>query len=147
MTADKAAIVDRWFSEYWGNLNPAIVDELAAENVVVRYPLGEASRGRRAVRDRIVGFAELFPDGGFALTDELIVEGDRVVAVWEGGGTHTGPAWELPVGVLPEGSGERMQYTGITVFRVRDGLIVEEYGESDYLRAMQQLGLVDRRTE
>lgn len=68
-----------------------------------------------------------------------------MVALWEGGGTHTGPAWELPIGTLPESSGERARYTGTTVFRVKDGLVVEEYGQADYLGVMQHLGLVEPR--
>jgi predicted ester cyclase len=141
------AIVSRWWAEFWGELNPAIVDELGAEDIRFYYPLGGESRGREEVKQRIVGFRERFPDGGFELTDELIAEGDRVVALWEGGGTHTGSAWELPIGTLPEASGERAQYTGTTVFRVRDGTIVEEHGQADYLGVMQQLGLVDPRSE
>jgi predicted ester cyclase len=134
-------VVTRWFTEYWGKLNPDVADELAADDLLLGYPLGE-TRGREEARSRILGFREMFPEGGFELTDELIAEGDRVVARWEGGGTHTGPAWELSIGVLPEASGETMRYTGTTVYRVRDGRIAEAHGEGDYLKEMRQLGLV-----
>jgi predicted ester cyclase len=141
MSGQNEEIVTRWFTEYWGTLNPDVVDELAADDLLLRYPLGE-TWGREEARNRILGFKEMFPEGGFELTDELIVDGDRVVAQWEGGGTHTGPAWELPIGVLPEASGETMRYTGTTVCRLRNGEIAKEYGEGDYLKAMRQLGLV-----
>ena len=108
--------------------------------------MGEA-RGSAEVRARIVGFAELFPDGGFTLTDDLLVDGDRVAARWEGGGTHTGAAWELPIDVLPEASGRTMDYTGTTVYHVRDGTVTAEFGQADYLRAMRQLGLVEPTIE
>jgi predicted ester cyclase len=137
------AIVTRWWSEFWGELNPAIVDELGAADLLFHYPLVGEARGREAVKARLVGFRERFSDGRFELTDELIAEGDRVVARWEGGGTHTGPDWELPIGVLPAGSGETMHYTGTTVYHVRSGQIVEVHGQADYLRAMRQLGLVE----
>ena len=141
------AIVSRWWTEYWGELNPDIVDELAAENVRWYYPLAGAVRGREDVKRRIIGYKERFPKGGFESTDELIAEGDRVVALWEGGGTHTGRAWELPVGTLPAASGETVQYTGTTVFTVRDGEIVEEHGQADYLGVVQQLGLSGPRSD
>ena len=81
---------------------------------------------------------------GFELTHELIAESDRVVAIWEAGGTQTGRAWESPLGTLPEASGESARYTGTTtVFTLRDGKIVEEYGQADYFGVMEQLGLVD----
>lgn len=146
-TETNKTIVSRWFTEYWGELNPDVVDELAADDILLRYPLGGESRGREEVKNRIIGFKEMFPDGGFELTDELIAEADRVVALWEGTGTHTGPAWKLPTGVLPEGSGKTIEYTGITVYHVRDGKIAEEYGEGDYLGVMQQLSLVEPQSE
>ena len=147
MSQRNTQVVDRWFTEYWGELNPDIVDELAADDILLKYPLGGESRGREAVKTRIIGFKEMFPNGGFELIDELIAEDDRVVALWEGTGTHTGPAWELPIGVLPEASGKTMEYTGITVYHVRDGKIVEEYGEGDYLGVMQQLDLIEPQSE
>ena len=147
MSQQNKELVTTWFTEYWGELNSDIVDELAADDILLRYPLGGESRGHEEVKNRIIGFKEMFPDGSFKLTDELIAEDDRVVVCWEGEGTHTGPAWELPIGVLPEASGKTVQYTGITVYHVRDGKIAEEYGEGDYLGVMQQLGLIDPRRE
>lgn len=149
MTADATSernkeLVARWWDEYWGALNPDIVDELATEDIRWYYPLAGEVQGRAAVKQRIIGYKERFPEGGFELTGELIAEGDRVVALWEGGGTHTGRSWELPIGHLPEASGERAQYTGTTVFTVRDGRIAEEHGQTDYLGVMQQLGLIDQ---
>ena len=140
-------IVSRWWSEYWGELNPDIVNELADDDIRWYYPLAGEVRGREEVKKRIIGYKDRFPEGGFDLTDELIAEGDRVVALWEGGGTHTGRSWELPVGSLPEASGEKAQYSGTTVFTVQDGRITEEYGQTDYLGVMQQLGLIEPQTD
>lgn len=136
-------IVARWVSEYWDAGDPSVVDELATEDIRVHYPLGGESRGREAVKNRIIGFKEMFPEGGFDITDELIAEGDRVAACYEGAGTHTGPAWELPMGTVPESSGRSVSYTGIAVYRVHHGKIASEYGEGDYLGMVQQLGLID----
>ena len=73
----------------------------------------------------------------------MIAEGDYVVGRWDGGGTHTGPAFgDLPVGALPANSGRKMKFTGTTVFKIVDGKIVEEIGEEGALTALQQLGLV-----
>lgn len=62
---------------------------------------------------------------------------------WEGGGTHTGPAFsDLPAGSLPESSGKALHFTGMTIFRIVDGRIIEEIGEEDALRAALQLGVI-----
>jgi hypothetical protein len=50
---------------------------------------------------------------------------------WEGGSTHTGPAFsDLPVGSLPANSGVKMHFTGVSILKVANGLIVEEKGST-----------------
>lgn len=74
----------------------------------------------------------------------LIAEGDYVVVRWFGGGKHTGmPLFNLPIGSLPESnSGKEMRFSGTTIFKLKDGKIVDEIGEESALAAMQQLGLL-----
>jgi len=77
---------------------------------------------------------------------ELIAEGDYVVGRWEGGGTHTGPAFsDFLIGSLPAASGRKMRFTGTTVLRVKSGKIAEEIGLDDGVTALQQLGLLKGR--
>ena len=73
----------------------------------------------------------------------VIAEGDYVVGRWEGGGTHSGPAFsDFLVGSLPASTGKRMKFTGTTVLKLKDGKIVEEIGLDDGVTALQQLGLI-----
>jgi SnoaL-like polyketide cyclase len=66
-----------------------------------------------------------------------------VVGRWEGGGTHTGPAFsDFLVGSLPAASGRKMRFTGTTVLRVENGMIAEEVGLGDGVTALQQLGIL-----
>jgi steroid delta-isomerase-like uncharacterized protein len=76
---------------------------------------------------------EAFPDLNRPV-DDLIAEGDKVVARWRAEGTHTGSFQGVPP------TGRRASITGITIFRLRDGKIVEEWGESDMLGLLQQVG-------
>ena len=137
-------IVGRWFTGFWGNpWNPAIIDELAAPNILLQYSLHAPRRGREDVRAFMKGFREAFPDLGFSGAADLIAEGDYVVGRWEGGGTHTGPAFsDFLAGSLPAASGRKMRFTGTTVLRVENGKIVEEVGLDDGVTALQQLGLI-----
>jgi predicted ester cyclase len=90
-----------------------------------------------------MGFREAFPDLNFWGTAGLIAEGDYVVGRWEGGGTHTGPAFsDFLAGSLPAASGRKMRFTGTTVLRVENGKIAEEIGLDDGVTALQQLGIL-----
>ena len=65
----------------------------------------------------------------FGATADLIAEGDYVVGQWIGGGTQTRDAFDdMPIGALPPGTGKTMRFTGTSVLKVVDGLIVEEVG-------------------
>jgi hypothetical protein len=76
-------------------------------------------------------------------TADLIAEGDYVVGRWEGGGTHTGPAFsDFLIGSLPAATGRKMRFTGTTVLRLQNGKIVEEIGLDDGVTALTQLGLL-----
>ena len=138
------AVVARWFSEFWGkDFNPAIIDELAAPDIRFEYSLHAPCRGRDQVREFATRFRAAFPNLNFWGTADLIAEGDYVVGQWEGGGTHTGDAFDdMPVGALPASTGKTMRFTGITVLRVENGLITEELGLDDGVTVLRQLGLI-----
>jgi len=143
-TANNKEIVGRWFKEFWGNpWNPKIVDELAAPDILLQYSLHAPRRGRDDVKAFMAAFRDAFPDLNFQGAADLIAEGDYVVGRWEGGGTHTGPAFDdFLVGSLPARSGRKMRFTGTTVLRVTDGRIAEEIGLDDGATALQQLGIL-----
>ena len=141
---ENKAVVGRWFTEFWGkDFNPGVIDELAAPDIRFEYSLHAPLRGRDAVRSFAQKFRAAFPDLGFWGTADLIAEGDYVVGQWEGGGTHTGRAFnDFLVGSLPTATGRKMHFTGTTVLKVLDGKIVEEIGLDDGVTALTQLGLI-----
>ena len=143
---ENKAIVARWFEGFWGNpWNPKIVDELAAPDMVLQYSLHAPRRGREEIKQFMTEFRRAFPDLQFGATADLIAEGDQVVGRWEGGGTHTGPAFsDFLVGSLPAKSGRKMHFTGTTVLRVKNGKIAEEVGLDDGATALQQLGILKK---
>jgi predicted ester cyclase len=141
---ENKAIVGRWFSEFWGkDCDLKVVDELAASDMLLQYSLHEPRRGREDIKAFMTGFREAFPDLNFWGTADLIAEDDYVVGRWEGGGTHTGPAFnDFLIGSLPAATGRKIHFTGTTVLRVKDGKIAEEIGLDDGVTALQQLGLI-----
>ena len=68
--------------------------------------------------------------------EDLVAEGAKVVARWTSVGTHDGPFQGIPA------TGETVTTSGITIFRLENGKIVEEWSESDMLGMLQQLGVI-----
>jgi len=141
---ENKAVVGRWFTEFWGNpFNVDVIDELAGPDIRFEYSLHKPMQGRDEVRDFAVRFRTAFPDLNFWGTANLIAEGDYVVGQWEGGGTHTGPAFgDFLAGSLPAATGRAMRFTGTTVLKVQNGLIVEEVGLADGVSVLEQLDLI-----
>jgi predicted ester cyclase len=141
---DNKAIVGRWFTSFWGEkCDLSIVDEIAAPDMLLKYSLHEPRRGREDIKAFMTDFRTAFPDLNFWGVAALIAEGDYVVGQWEGGGTHTGPAFgDFLAGSLPAATGRKMHFTGTTVLRLKDGRVVEEIGLDDGVTALSQLGLI-----
>ncbi len=141
---DNKAVVVRWFTDFWGETcDLSVVDDIAAPDMLLKYSLHEPRRGRDDIKAFMTDFRAAFPDLNFWATADLIAEGDHVVGQWEGGGTHTGPAFsDFLVGSLPAASGRAMRFTGTTVLKLVDGRIVEEIGLDDGVAALTQLGLI-----
>jgi predicted ester cyclase len=141
---DNKAIVGRWFTDFWGDTcNLAVVDQIAAPDMLLKYSLHEPRRGRADIKSFMTDFRTAFPDLRFWGTADLIAEGDYVVGQWEGGGTHTGPAFgDFLAGGLPAKSGRKMHFTGVTVLELKEGKIVQEIGLDDGVACLTQLGLL-----
>jgi predicted ester cyclase len=141
---DNKGVVGRWFTHFWGKTcDLAIVDELAAPDMLLQYSLHAPRRGHDDIKAFMTGFRKAFPDLNFWGTADLIAKDDCVVARWEGGGTHSGPAFrDFLIGSLPAATGRKMRFTGMTILRVKNGRIVEEIGLDDGVTALMQLGLL-----
>jgi hypothetical protein len=78
--SDNKAIVGRWFTEFWGkDVNLKIVDELAATDMLLKYSLHDARRGRDDIKAFMTDFRTAFPDLNFWGTADSIGEGAYVV--------------------------------------------------------------------
>jgi steroid delta-isomerase-like uncharacterized protein len=78
---------------------------------------------------------EAFPDLVRPIEDIVATE-DKAVVRWTSSGTHLGPYWGHPP------TGKRLTTSGITIFRIADGRVVEEWIESDMLGLLQQTGVI-----
>jgi steroid delta-isomerase-like uncharacterized protein len=83
-----------------------------------------------------------FPDF-YILPQDMVVQGDTVVARWRGGGTHIGGPLRTTQGDIPA-SGKKFEIDGMTWLRIVDGKIVEAIGHEDTVGLLVQLGVIPR---
>ncbi len=76
-----------------------------------------------------------FPDVQYTL-NELLAEGDRVVARFRARGTQTGAFPGIPA------TGKAVAMSAIAIYRVAGGKVVEQWLEYDMLGLLQQLGVI-----
>ena len=81
------------------------------------------------------GWHQAFPDISI-VPEKLIAEGDLVTVYWIARGTNTGTGNDLPA------TGKTVVVAGITIWRIVDGKIKEEWSAFDQLSMLQQLGLI-----
>jgi len=68
--------------------------------------------------------------------DQILAEGDLVAVLWSGKRTNSSTSNGLPA------TGKDIHARGITIWRVADGKLKEEWSAFDELRLRQQLGLL-----
>jgi len=81
------------------------------------------------------GWHQAFSDISI-VPEKLIAEGDLVTIYWLARGTNTGTGNGLPA------TGKHAELAGITIWRIVDDKIKEEWSAFDQLSMMQQLGLI-----
>lgn len=90
--------------------------------------------GKQGVRAGFAMWFEGFPDLTIDV-DDLIAEGDRVVARAHFRGTHRGEFMGVPA------TGRKIDVEVIDILRVQDGLLVEHWGAMDSMVMLSQLGV------
>src|SRR5262249_4098356 len=128
------AIIRRFYEEVWnkGNLNAA--DEIFADDYT-RHDLrpGNALPGSAGQKQIAGDFRSAFPDLHMYV-DVMIAEDDLVMARWTTEGTNTGVWGSVPA------TGKHIKFSGVNIFRIANGKVVELWNHRDDLGVMQQTG-------
>ena len=135
MSIEENKALARRFYEELNKRNLGVLDELCAANYVDHHPGGVEIHGPEELRQMMTGFFTAFPDLRFTVED-LIAEGDKVVARWTSQWTHRGDLQ----GIAP--TGKEGATTGIAILRIVGGKLVEEWAQMDMLGLMQQIGAI-----
>jgi len=131
-TEENKAIVRR-YQEAFNSNNLDALDEIVAADIRSQrttpgMPPG-LEGGKMSHRSAVAAVPNLHYQ-----VEDLIAEGDKVVMRWTLTGTHSSDNF---IGFPP--SGKPLRITGINIFRITGGKIVEHWAEPDGLGLTQQL--------
>jgi predicted ester cyclase len=121
---ENKALVRREQEELWNHTG----DLDAAEEL---FAADQADAAKQEAAD----FRRGFPDV-ISTIEDLIAEGDKVVARWRSRATHQGDY----MGIAP--SGNEVEFTGISFYRIEEGKIAQSWTSEDQLGLMRQIGAV-----
>lgn len=130
--AANKAVVQRYFDAFVDGdlhaleavLDPDVVDHTA--------DAGQAA-GIEGFKQFTRAWKTAFPDLEVEI-HEQVAEADLVVTRWTGRATHLGPYHGIPP------TGRRVLLEAVSIERLRDGLVTDEWFISDGLVLLQQLG-------
>ena len=126
-TEQNKAVVRRFMMEALSGRNVGLADEVLAPNYVNRMTGADLA----AFKGMLTGMSTALTDVRFEI-DDLVAEGDAVVARWKMEATHTGSL----MGEAP--TGKRISSRGLTYYRLVNGQIVEDdpMSSPDLLQAL-----------
>ena len=132
---DNKALARRMYGEVINEGNLDLVDELVSEDFVEHEVLpGLPTMGPEAPKAFFRLFRAAFPD--LQMTpDEIIAEGDKVVARATVSGTHKGEFMGMPP------TNKSFKIEAIDIVEIHDGKFTAHWGQMDQRAMMEQLGL------
>lgn len=132
------ALLRRWFDEVWNKGRAEAIDEMFAEGGIA-HGLSEIPesplKGPNGFKPFHSTFRGAFPDIEVVVED-MIAEGDKVVARCSVRGTHSGEHLGIAASSAP------VDFTGIAIVRIEDGKIVEAWNNFDFMRMNRQVGII-----
>ena len=131
-----SSFLHRWFEEVWNNKSEIAVDEMFATDGIAHGLVdseGNEVRGPEGFKKLQRQFLETFPDMHIEVED-TVVDGDKIAARCRVTGSHLGRG----IGVAPTNG--PVEFTGMTIVRVKDGKIVEAWNEFNFMEMYRQVG-------
>jgi steroid delta-isomerase-like uncharacterized protein len=134
MSAEDNKALARRAYEALNQRNLALVDELCAPDIV-DHNASRTIQGLAAYKQFLSMYLAGGPDLHFTIEDQ-VAEGDKVVTRYTAQGTHLGTFMGIPP------TGKYITVTGISIIRVVNGKVVEEWANGDELGLLHQLEVI-----
>jgi steroid delta-isomerase-like uncharacterized protein len=135
MSSDSAKALVRQVVEDWHRADLDALDEHLDPAYVNRDPTNPDVTNLDSYKRWAAAAWAAFPDMRITVED-LIAEDDRVAKVWSFQATHQGEFAGIPP------TGQRIAWSGITIYRIKDDRVVECIWQTDALGLLRQLGAV-----
>ena len=135
MSEQNKARIRRVIEEAYSRGNLAVVDEVAASDLII-HAASQDIRGREGAKQYVTMLRKAFPDLHFTIEDQ-IAEGDTVVTRWTARGTHRGEFQSVPA------TGREILLAGTDIDRMSGGKVVECWAHVDEMGLMRQLGAIE----
>lgn len=119
-------------AEIWSKGNLELIATFYAEDYVGHFPGGATVIGRAGIRAEVTSHRTAFPDWVEEM-QEIIIEGNLVVTRFRSTGTHLGAFQGIPP------SGNRIEITEASIFRMANGQIAEQWAYPDVLSLTRQI--------
>ena len=136
MAEEYKTLLHKWFEEVWNQGSEKAIEELFAADGIA-HGLNDAEgnpvRGVEGFKALHRAFLSAYPDMKITVED-TVCEGDKIAARCTVKATHTGEG----LGVLP--SDQPVEFTGLTIVKVKDGKIAEAWNEFDFMKMYSQVG-------
>jgi predicted ester cyclase len=132
---ENKALIRRYFEVMdRPNATADMLDEFINPNIIMHDVPPGFPTDMNGLKKQFVMFQTSTP--GYHTVDVLIAEGDMVAGKVTGYGTHEGDLLGIPR------TGKKIQMSGIVIWRIKNGKIVEHWGQNDTLGLLQQLGVL-----
>jgi len=121
-------------TKLWNGGDIAIVDTLYSEDCIYHNADFLDAKGPEEIKEFVKWVYTAYPD--FAVTlDEPMKFKDRTVITYKATGTNNGPSGEN----MPP-TGKKMSFNGVSISKIENGKITEEWNYYNQLQINKQLG-------
>ena len=125
--------------QIWNLGSYSLIPNIYAVNFIAHWPKGwnlkENSNGHDGIEKAIRRIRAAFPDW-YEKVEDVIVCGDKVVTRYISTGTNKGKQGYFP------GTGKKIEVAEISIYRIQNNLVAEQWCLADDLHMSRQLDLI-----